>query len=60
MKIQKIGPAPDAPYQEMYLTLFRAVTAALGMMENGEFVKAHVLLIRAQQETEELYMEGNE
>lgn len=50
---------PDIPYQKMYVTLFKAVTAALGMMEDGEFVKAHVLLIRAQQETEELYIKGD-
>ena len=47
-----------ADYKEMYLRLFRAVTKAIGLMEGGELMKARAMLIRAQQETEELYIEG--
>ena len=49
MKFLKPGPDPKAPYQEMYVTLFKAVTAALYMMEDNEFMKARAVLIRAQQ-----------
>lgn len=50
---------PDIPYQKMYVTLFKAVTAALNMMEGSEWIKARALLIQAQQETEELYIKGD-
>ncbi len=60
MEFQKSGPDPIAPYQKMYVTLFKAVTAALYMMEDNELIKARALLIRAQQETEELYIRGDE
>lgn len=60
MEIKRIEPDPHAPYQQMYVTLFKAVTAALYMMEDGEFMKARSVLIKAQQETEELYIQGNE
>lgn len=59
MNIPNSPPDPNAPYQKMYVTLFKAVTAALYMMEDGEFMKARAVLIRAQQETEELYIEGD-
>lgn len=55
-----LKPDPNAPYQKMYVTLFKAVTAALYMMEDGEFIKARAVLICAQRETEELYIQGNE
>lgn len=60
MDISKMPPDPHAPYQKMYVTLFKAVTAALYMMEDGEIMKARGMLVRAQQETEELYIQGNE
>lgn len=60
MDIKKPAPDPHAPYQQMYATLFKAITAALYMMEDGEFMKARSALIRAQQETEELYIQGDE
>ena len=60
MKIPKPPPDPSVPYQKMYITLFKAVTAALYMMEDNEMMKARALLIRAQQETEKLYIETNE
>lgn len=60
MEIMRPEPDPHAPYQKMYVTLFKAVTAALYMMEDGEIMKARRMLVRAQQETEELYIQGNE
>lgn len=60
MEIQKPGPDPNAPYQKMYVALFKAVTAALCMMEDGEFMNARALLVRTQQATEKLYIDGNE
>lgn len=58
MNLSKPDPDPNAPYQQMYITLFKAVTAALYMMEDGEVLKARGVLVRAQQETEELYIEA--
>lgn len=60
MEIMRPEPDPHAPSQKMYVTLFKAVTAALYMMEDGEIMKARGMLVRAQQETEELYIQGNE
>lgn len=60
MDFQKPVPDPAVPYQNMYVTLFKAVTAALYMMEDGEFMKARAALVRAQQKTEQLYMERQE
>lgn len=59
MDIPKLPPDSNAPYPKMYATLFNAVTTALNMMEDGEFMKARSALIKAQQATEELYIEGN-
>ena len=50
---------PNVPYQKMYTTLFNAVTTALDLIEEHEVMKARALLMRAQQATEELYIEGN-
>lgn len=47
-----------ADYQEMYLTLFRAVTKAVELLDGNEAARARALLVRAQQETEELYISG--
>ena len=58
MDIKKMEPDSQAPYQRMYVTLFKAVTAALYMMEDGEVMKARGVLVRAQQETEEQYVEA--
>ena len=58
MDIPKPRPDPNAPYQKMYVTLFKAITAALYMIEDGEVMKARGVLVRAQQETEELYIEA--
>lgn len=59
MEFSKPIPDPSAPYQEMYVTLFKAVTAALCMMGDGEIMKARAILARAQQETENLYIEAD-
>ena len=59
MNFQKLGPDSMAPYQKMYVTLFNAITTALDMIEDNEFMKARSVLINAQQATEELYIEGN-
>ena len=58
IEFSKLGPDPNAPYQKMYVTLFKAVTAALYMMEDGEVMKTRRVLVRAQQETEEQYVEA--
>ncbi len=55
-----LKPDPNAPYQKMYVTLFKAATAALYMMEKGEFMNARAVLIRAQQETEQLYIDSEQ
>jgi len=44
----------------MYITLFKAVTAALSMMEDNEIMKARAVLMQAQQETEKLYIKTDE
>lgn len=59
MEFLKPIPDPSAPYQEMYVTLFKAVTAALCMMGDGEIMKARAIRARAQQETENLYIEAD-
>ena len=43
-------------YQDMYVTLFRRVTEAIEQIEAANYGRARELLIRAQQETEELYL----
>ena len=60
MDTPKSTPDPNAPYQKMYTTLFKAVTAALYMMEDNELMKARAVLIQAQRDTEELYIDVNE
>ena len=58
--MERSKPDPNAPYQKMYVTLFKAVTAALYMMEDGEFMNARAVLVRAQQETETLYIDAEQ
>lgn len=48
------------PYQKMYVTLFNAITDALELMENENSADAIALLKRAQQSTEEQYIEAGE
>lgn len=44
-------------YEKLYHLLFNAITDALEMMGSGNPETARVLLVRAQQNAEELYIE---
>ena len=60
MELQKPGPDHNAPYQQMYAMLFKAITASLCMLERGEFMLARTILVKAQQDTEGLYIDAKE
>ena len=47
-------------YQKMYTTLFNAVTDALSAMEAQNYGEAQAILIAAQQQCEELYLNEEE
>ena len=47
-------------YEKMYFTLFNAITDALELLRQREWAEAARLLERAQGQTEELFMEGEE
>ena len=47
----------DSLYQKMYYDLFNAVTDALNALEAKNTVQARWLLVRAQQNCEELYLQ---
>ena len=49
---------PD--YEKLYHLLFNTITDALEKLESGDLETACILLIRAQQQTEELYIEAGE
>ena len=49
---------PD--YQKLYHMLFNAITDALEAMSRGEPLQARLLLIRAQQDTEEIYISAGD
>lgn len=49
---------PD--YQKMYTILFNAVTDAIESIQHHNAALAEKILIQAQQETEELYINGEE
>lgn len=59
MELPKLPADLNAPYQKMYIKLFKAVTGALELMNAGEFLLARGFLVSAQQETEELYIEAD-
>ena len=59
MELPKLPADLNAPYQKMYIKLFKAVTGALELMNDGEFLLAREFLVSAQQETEELYIEAD-
>ena len=44
-------------YKKLYFRLFNAVTDALQAMEQQNYGQASTILISAQQETEEMYLE---
>ncbi|MBQ7566907.1 MAG: hypothetical protein IJT18_07290 [Oscillospiraceae bacterium] len=46
---------PD--YRKMYLKLFAATEDAINALENGQPEKARDLLVQAQQQAEDLYVE---
>ena len=60
MDTRQLKPDPLAPYPQMYAVLFKSITGALQLMEAGEFMLARTMLVKAQQDTEEMYIEGNE
>ena len=43
-------------YEKMYYKLFNAVTDALEAIGKGEFSKAENILVRAQQQTEDIFI----
>ena len=47
-------------YRQMYLHLFNAVTDALQAIEQKNYGQAEALLTAAQQDAEEMYMDGEE
>ena len=44
----------------MYLRLFNRITDAIEALEHGDAVQAKAILIRAQQDAEQQYMESEE
>lgn len=46
-------------YKKLYFHLFNAVTDAIEGIQNGDVFSARDILIKAQQETEEMYIEGS-
>ena len=47
-------------FRKMYLALFNAVTDAIRALDRGEAVRARQILVSAQQESEEIYLQGEE
>ena len=47
-------------YQKMYYALFNAITDALEAMAQQNYGQAKALLIAAQQQSEELYLDGED
>ena len=47
-------------YDKMYTRLFNAVTDALEEMERQNFGAAHQLLVQAQQDCEEIYLDAED
>ena len=60
MNLQEFRPDPLAPYPQMYVVLFKSITGALQLMEAGEFMLARTMLVRAQQDAEEMYLEDGD
>ena len=51
------GDAMD--YKQVYFLLFNRITDALCAIENSNYGTAKEILIKAQQETEEIYMDND-
>ena len=47
-------------YKRMYLHLFNRVTDALSLLNEGQICQAKQLLVEAQQNCENIYIEENE
>ena len=47
-------------FEEMYYTLFRAITKAIESIDDANYGTARDLLIQAQQQTEEVYISAEE
>jgi hypothetical protein len=47
-------------YKKMYYRLFNRVTDAIEALHGSDPARAEAILIAAQQETEELFIEGGE
>lgn len=47
-------------FQRMYLLLFNRITDAIEVIERGDAAEAKAVLIRAQQDAEELYLSADE
>ena len=47
-------------FKKMYLLLFRRISDALDALARGDATLAKSILIRAQKNAEELYIEGRE
>ena len=45
-------------FKRMNLVMFHGITAALRALERGDAAQARSILIRAQRDAEELYIEG--
>ena len=47
-------------FKQMYLLLFNRITDAIEALQRGDIEEARTILICAQQDSEELYIEGTE
>ena len=47
-------------FQRMYCLLFNRITDAIEAIEHGDAAQAKAVLIRAQQDAEALYIEGDD
>ncbi len=47
-------------FRKMYCLLFHRITAAIEALERGDAARAKAILIGAQRDAEELYIEGTE
>lgn len=47
-------------YKKLYYYLFNMVSDAIEMIDNGQCNMAREILIKAQQETEEIYISAHE
>ena len=50
----------SAMYRKMHYTLFNAITDALNAMEQQNYGQARALLVAAQQQSEEIFMDSEE